>query len=280
MTVASEPDQRVMRFFPVASGQPTRRLGAEQIAGFNRQGFIPRIPIFTPAQADDNRAAFDRLLGLFRAAGKDSYAINGFHGACASIWDIATNPLILDCVQDLLGENVVAWGTHFFCKMPNDGRTVAWHQDAPYWPLTPTRTVTAWVAIDDADEGNAAMRVIPGSHLLGPLRTRPSRPEERNVLSTTLDQAAGSAPPVSLCLRAGEMSLHSDLLVHGSVANPGPRRRCGLTIRYAAVEVRSTAGWQRNAIICRGRDPEGYWQHRPRPEGDSPFSDHQVIGAN
>lgn len=274
------PDQRLMRFFPSHSNGPMRRLTPPDIDTFNRQGFIPCVPVFTPAQADANRAAFDRLLAMFRAAGKDSYAINGFHGTCASIWDIATHPLILDCVQDLIGPDVVAWGTHFFCKLPGDGKAVSWHQDAPYWPLTPTRTVTAWVAIDDADEGNAAMRVIPGSHVLGPLPTRPSRSDESNVLSTSLDQAERIATPVSLRLRAGEMSLHSDLLVHGSVANPGPRRRCGLTIRYAAATVRSTAGWQHNAILCRGVDAERHWTHRPRPDGDSPFSDHQTIGAN
>lgn len=280
MPVASETDQRVMRFFPAATDRPTQHLSADQVALFNRQGFIPRIPVFTPTQAEANRAAFDHLLALFRAAGKDSYAINGFHGSCASIWDLVTNPLILDCVQDLLGEHFIAWGTHFFCKMPNDGKAVSWHQDAPYWPLSPTHTVTAWIAIDDADESNAAMRVIPGSHLLGPLPTRPSKPEENNVLGTSLDQVERIAAPVSLNLRAGEMSLHSDLLVHGSLPNPGPRRRCGLTIRYATVDVRSDKGWNQNAILCRGHDPAGYWRVRPRPVGESPFSDHKTIGAN
>ena len=35
--------------------------------------------------------------------------------------------------------------------LPQDVRQVAWHQDASYWPFTPARTVTAWLAIDDAD---------------------------------------------------------------------------------------------------------------------------------
>jgi len=280
MITVSEPEQHVRHFFSAASAGPTRRLTIEQRNHYNQCGYIARLPIFTPTQAAQNRQSFDHLLAQFRAAGHDSYAINGFHSRCETIYDIATNPLILDCVQDLLGDNIVAWGTHFFCKMPGDGKTVSWHQDAPYWPLSPTRTVTAWVAIDDANEANAAMRVIPGSHLHGALPTRPSRPEENNVLWTSLDQVERIATPVSMNLQAGEMSLHSDLLVHGSLANPGPQRRCGLTIRYATVDVRSSKGWNVNAILCRGRDPENYWKHHQRPIGNTPFSDHRTIGAN
>ena len=54
-------------------------------------------------------------------------------------------------MKDILGENVIGWGSHFFCKMPHDGKKVAWHQDASYWPLTPTKTCTVWLAIDDTD---------------------------------------------------------------------------------------------------------------------------------
>ena len=54
---------------------------------------------------------------------------------------------------------MIAWGSHFFCKMPGDGKRVSWHQDASYWPLTPSKAVTVWLAIDDADAENACMRL-------------------------------------------------------------------------------------------------------------------------
>lgn len=41
-----------------------------------------------------------------------------------------------------------------------------WHQDAPYWPIVaPMTEVTAWVALDDADEDNGCMSMVPGSPL-------------------------------------------------------------------------------------------------------------------
>ena len=84
-------------------------------------------------------------------AGGNSYSVNGYHERSRMIYDLVKNPLILEYVQDLLGPNVVAWGTHYFCKLPGDGKSVSWHQDASYWPLTPSKTVTVWLAIDAAE---------------------------------------------------------------------------------------------------------------------------------
>ena len=62
---------------------------------------------------------------------------------------------------------------------------MSWHQDASYWPLSPSKTVTVWLAIDDADAGNGAMRVIPCSHVKAQLAYRRSTEAEHNVLSQT-----------------------------------------------------------------------------------------------
>src|SRR5436190_39806 len=44
-----------------------------------------------------------------------------------------------------------------------------WHQDSPYWPTLAPKDVmvTAWVALDDVDEGNGCMRMMPGTHQWG-----------------------------------------------------------------------------------------------------------------
>ncbi len=279
MTSIAADARRQAGFIP-ADPVLARTLRPAQVELYNHDGIIGPFTVHSPHEALRNRAAFDAMLAAFRAEGKDTYAINGFHDRCATIWDMATNPRILDLVQDLIGPDIVVWGTHFFCKMPGDGKAVAWHQDATYWPLTPTRTVTAWIAIDDADLGNGAMQVIPGSHRHGALPVRPSRPEDHNVLGEQADGWERFGTPASFAWRAGQCTLHSDLLLHGSEPNRSDRRRCGLTVRYAASEVRSWAGWNGNAIICRGEDREAHWQHRPRPDGDRPFGAPVMFGSN
>ena len=80
---------------------------------------------------------------------------------CGGVWDIVTNRRIIDAVSDLLGDTVVLRHSHLFAKLPGDPKRVSWHQDASYWPLTPSRVVSAWLAIDDTAVDNSAMQAIP-----------------------------------------------------------------------------------------------------------------------
>ena len=259
--------ERDLRFHPTENPKPAV-LTTEQIEQFNRDGYIRGIRIFSEADITDIRAYFDELLAQVTAAGGDSYSISTAHMKYGRVYDLLTHPSIVACVKDLLGPNVVGWGSHFFCKMPHDGKAVAWHQDASYWPLTPSRAVTVWLAIDDADTENACMRFIPGSHQFGHMTYRPSHDAEGNVLNQTIEDAEQYGNPVDDELKAGEISLHSDLLLHGSNANDSDRRRCGLTLRYASVDVRAYLGWNAKGVLVAGNDPDGHWGNPPHPDCD------------
>ncbi len=255
---------RLLAFHPARTAEP-ETLSPRQIAEYNAKGYLSRLRIFSDAEIEDIRSRFDRLLAEVTAAGGDSYSISSAHLRHADAYDLLTDRRIVSYVGDLLGENVVGWGSHYFCKMPGDGKSVSWHQDASYWPLTPAHTVTVWLAIDDADVENACMRFIPGSHLRGRIAFEKSADDEANVLNQTVRDAGRFGAPVENVLRAGEISLHSDLLLHGSEANRSNRRRCGLTLRYCAASVRAYLDWNLKGVVVRGGDPNGHWANPPRP---------------
>ena len=255
---------RDLSFHPCTNTDP-RTLTREQVEHYNRFGYIKPLPIFSPAEATELRSYFDNLLKVYTAEGKDSYAISSAHLRHGRVWDVLTHPRIIAIVSDLLGESVVAWGSHFFCKMPRDGKTVSWHQDASYWPLTPSKAVTVWLAIDDADRGNACMKYIPGTQGLGHLTYQLSETDESNVLNQTVPEVEKFGEPVYVELKAGEASLHSDLLLHGSEANASDRRRCGLTLRYTTGDVRAYMGWAEKGVVVKGERP-AHWGHRARPD--------------
>ena len=73
-------------------------------------------------------------------------------------------PELLDIVSDLIGDDIIVWGSALFAKKGTGGKATPWHQDGHYWPIRPLATVTAWIAIDDVNTDNGCMRVIPGSH--------------------------------------------------------------------------------------------------------------------
>ncbi len=258
---------RDLQFHPTQNAHP-RVLSQAQIEQFNREGFVKGLRVYSPDEITDLRQYFDGLLAKVVAAGGDSYSISSAHLKYGRVWDILTNPRIVAYVRDLIGENVIGWGAHFFCKMPKDGKQVAWHQDASYWPLTPSKAVTVWLAIDDADVENACMRFVAGSHHHGKMTFRPSDSTEHNVLNQTIENVEQYGTFVDDCLQAGEMSMHSDLLLHGSDANESHRRRCGLTLRYAAADVHAYLDWNQKGVWVNGNDPNGHWSNRPRPAQD------------
>ena len=257
--------ERELRFFPVTTQNP-KKITPKQVCDFNEKGYLTGFRVFDDEQVRKNRADFDRILEQFLKEKKGSYAIDRYHDRIAAIYDLVLTPAILDIVQDLIGPNIVSWATHYFCKMPGDDMGVSWHQDCSYWALTPSKAVTVWLAIDDADRENGCMRVIPGSHLHGHLGFKESDSKEHNVLTQTILGAEQFGEPVDIELKAGEISLHSDLLVHGSLPNRSNRRRCGLTIRYCPPDVRAYWDWNKVSIICRGSDPTGHWGNVKRPE--------------
>jgi len=257
---------RDLRFHPSSTANP-QRLTAAQVETFNRDGCLSGIRIFSVEEIADIRGYFDDLLARTLAAGADSYSISTAHLKHARVYDLLTEPRIVAYVRDLLGENVIGWGSHFFCKMPGDGKRVSWHQDASYWPLSPSKAVTVWLAIDDADVENACVRFIPGSHWLGHLTYSLTENDDSNVLNQVVDVGRLS-PPFDNQLPAGEISIHSDLLVHGSEANMSSRRRCGLTLRYCPDDVRAELGWNAKGVVVSGCDPSGHWANPARPDAD------------
>jgi len=261
---ALETVPRDLRFHPCGVEHP-KLLPAERIAEFNREGYLKGIRIFDDAEIAGIRRYFDDLLARTLAEGRDSYSISTAHLRYGRVYDLLRDPRIVAYVSDLLGDDVIGWGSHFFCKMPGDGKRVSWHQDASYWPLTPSRTVTVWLAIDDADVGNACMRYLPRSHWHGHLTYTLTENDESNVLNQTVTDAARFGDPVDVELSAGEISLHSDLLVHGSEPNLSTRRRCGLTLRYSPASVRAGLGWNAKGVVVSGEDPSGHWANPPRP---------------
>ena len=259
--------KRDLRFHPSTTERPAA-LTPEQITTFNREGYLAGIRIFSEEEIANIRRYFDELLAKTLAAGGDSYSISTAHLRYGRVYDILTYPRIVAVIKDLLGENVIAWGSHFFCKMPGDGKRVSWHQDSSYWPLTPSMAVTAWLAIDDASVENACMRYIPGSHHLGHLTYTLSETDEANVLNQTVAGAENFGAPVNVELKAGEISIHSDLLLHGSEANQSNKRRCGLTLRYCPSIVRADLGWNAKGVVVSGKDESGHWANPPRPESN------------
>ena len=236
-----------------------RRLTGAEKAQFDRDGYIKNLPVFAPEGVAELQKMFDEWSGRLPKE-IDINRVNMWHKASRSFSRLCHTSAILDYIEDVVGPNFYQWGGQFFVKYPHDGSEVPWHQDCQYWPLSPKRTVTAWLAIYDTDADNAALQVIRGSHKKG-LFKHHINDAAHLVLRRELDaDLVDEANIVTLDMKAGEISLHDSGLVHGSGPNRSDRRRCGITIRFCPTEVKCDLSvWPTfETYLARGVDEYRY----------------------
>lgn len=240
-----------------------KRLSPEQKKTFEHDGYLHTLaPVFSRSEVAGLNNGLIELLKLLRP-GETSKEIREWHETSRFLYDITTNGIILDYVEDLLGPNFFLWGSNFFIKEPRSLSTVGWHQDAYYWPLDPHESITVWLAFDDSTTENGAMTVIPGSHKAGLLKhVRVNDTGSVLMLECERGQFREDIA-VPATLQAGQVSMHDDKLVHGSPGNPSSLRRAGLTIRYSRTNVKCDLAINPHfkTYLCRGIDE---YRHNPR----------------
>ena len=153
-----------------------------------------------------------------------------------------TDSRIIDVVADLLGDTVVLHHSHLFAKLPGDPKRVSWHHDASYWPLTPSRVVSAWLAIDDTDVDNSAMQVI-GARTTTPSSPSGTAPPPR----TTCSSKRWTTPPTMATRRSPWRCgrVRSPCTATGSCTAPNP------TAPTAAAAGSQCATFRRRARLRR-----------------------------
>jgi non-haem Fe2+, alpha-ketoglutarate-dependent halogenase len=239
-----------------------KRLSDQQRDFYKRNGYMIGLPpVFDETGVKHLNTGLNELLRLLKP-GEDPKEIREWHETSRFLYDICMNDTILDYVEDILGPDFYLWGSNFFIKPPHSNSTVGWHQDTYYWPLEPKISATVWLAFEDVNEENAAMKVIPGSHVAGLLKHSRSSDTD-SVLTLECEQGQfREDSAVSLNLKAGQISIHDDKLVHGSPANHSNRRRAGLTIRYSSTIVKCDLSINPHfkTYLCRGVDT---YEHNP-----------------
>lgn len=183
--------------------------------------------------------------------------------------ELASSTDIVNIVSQCLGtENVILWGCQIFCKPALIGKSVPYHQDGPYWPIKPLKAVSVWIALDDSNENTGNVKFISGSHKFGMIEHIQQIDDEACInyiadptivkelvsghineinndvnnnhhqtttTTTTTGSHGGSDKIISVELKAGEISIHDSLVVHGSGMNKSNQRRAGIAATFMAV---------------------------------------------
>lgn len=124
-------------------------LTPQQVEFYKTNGYLLDLPIvFNEHEVAKHNEGLKELQKLL-LPGEDSKEIREWHEESLWLWQICTNPTILDAVEGLcycnigeilhdkvyklisgiLGPNFFLWASNFFIKAPRTKDTVGWHQD-------------------------------------------------------------------------------------------------------------------------------------------------------
>ena len=233
-------------------------LTTDQLNHYKDKGYISPVNALTSSEAKEIRDEIEKIENKWPGA-LEGINRNYIHLISPIFNKICLNKNILDAVQSIIGKNILICGTTLFIKNPNEKGFVSYHQDAKYIGLEPHNWVTVWLAVTDTNEHNGCMRMLPGSHK-GNLKSHEQKFDDNNLLTrgqTIKGVPLNKTEPV--ILKAGQMSLHHPLVVHGSGINKSSDRRIGFVIQsYIGTNVNQIIG---KMFVQKARGEDKYKFH-------------------
>ncbi|MEE2821724.1 MAG: phytanoyl-CoA dioxygenase family protein [Acidobacteriota bacterium] len=242
-------------------------LTESQINNYDNDGCIFPIQALNSDQTGKLRGKFDSLEEKIGAEAQSRFKIKA-HLPFPWMHEVICHQTILDAIEDLIGPNILCWGSSFFTKKANDPRFVSWHQDSTYYGLRPPATATAWLAISDSTVEAGCMRFIPGTHHEGILKHTETWNKDNLLIRGQRIEGIDESQAADVILAAGEFSIHHEAVIHGSNPNRSDDARIGLSIHYIEPHVKQTAFEGASALLVRGQDNYGYWEVDPVPVCD------------
>lgn len=130
------------------------------------------------------------------------------------------NEKIRPILQQILEDQVVITTGHhnsIMTKMPHLSTATAWHQDRRYWRYSDDNLVSVWLALDDEYSENGVLEFIPGSHKM---TFEAAQFDEKEYFSETYaPNQEIIAQKVSTNLEKGDVVLFHSLLLHRANKN-------------------------------------------------------------
>ncbi|HZH26104.1 MAG TPA: phytanoyl-CoA dioxygenase family protein [Azospirillaceae bacterium] len=220
------------------------KLNAQQLAQYDRDGFLVIPGVFTPAEVDLLRAESVEVFEhhrpeIWREKNGAPRTAFGCHRYSELFRALTTDARLHDPVQQIFGEPIYIHQFKVNPKVAFDGDPFPWHQDFATWHpddgMPEPRAMNIAIFLDDVGPSNGALMFVPGSHKLGMIhapdvngRRWMTRADVERVIKSQDDIAIPSG-------KAGSVLLFHGNSVHGSAGNITPLPRRILYVTYSAV---------------------------------------------
>lgn len=212
----------------------------ERRAAFARDGFLVVSGLFTPEEVAEIRETF-----MAQTADGPVPGLSEINAAYAPTDPLSRYPRMMHphrhpeklvgplsmrymldsrverILRNLFEEEPIAAQSMFYFK-PAGARGQDLHQDNFYLRVHPGTCMAAWTAIDDADEENGTLVVVPGSHLT--LVVCPEQADPALFFTTHHVNVPPGLKEQTILLKAGDVLFFHGSLIHGSYPNVSKER--------------------------------------------------------
>jgi phytanoyl-CoA dioxygenase PhyH len=219
-------------------------LTEKNLADYEEFGFLDSIPILSADEVRHFRAEVEQTCA---ALGGRITRLDQPHYYFRWAWELSTHPRVLDCMEQLIGPNIMLKSTRLFYKFGSSDSFVGWHQDGLTEQLKDACVPAIWLGLTPATAENGCLRVVPRSHRLGLVR-HDDFPNPDNLTTQGATAQVAIEAPHDVVMRAGEMSLHHPLMLHASNPNRSAEARIGFSATYstpALMSSRTAVAWVR-----------------------------------
>ena len=225
------------------------KLGQEQIRRFESDGYLFFPRVFMP---DEIKVLTDEVPRLYaqrrpeNVREKDSDAVRtnfAAHMYSFPFAKLARHPRMVEPIMQLFGEELYMHQFKINGKMAFDGDVWQWHQDYGTWKnddlMPEARAMNVAIFLDEVNEFNGPLMLIPGSHKLGVIEADHDSSTTSYPLWTInhdtirkLVERGGIVAPKG---PPGSMILFHSCLVHASTSNLSPWNRVSVYLSLCAV---------------------------------------------
>ena len=242
---------------------------AQDVDFYNEQGYLLVKGVFNKPEVEEMRAAVESIIDRAAKVRKDAnhawqgdfmppeelkkLVLKGFHDVHyhdASFMRAIIHPHMTNVLSQIIGPNVQLHHSKMLVKPPEIGAAFPMHQDYPYFPHEKDTMLAASVHLDDANEENGCLYVIPGSHRQGSLKHVGQHYLNAKEYPITM----GTPCPAE----AGDVLFFNYLTIHGSPVNKSERTRRNVLFQYrSATDFPMEKGhidWGMGLMVC-GENP-------------------------
>ena len=222
-------------------------LTREEVEQFKREGYTVHPGLLSPDEVDTLLQDIERLswgntlanhdkdrLEMEPNQPPDGTRVRRIYEPCTHyplFRALSDSEKLLESVEQLIGPDLTFHYSKINMKPPAIGSVVEWHQDLSYYPLTNRDSLAVLFYLDDADQSNGCLTVIPGQH-----EGRLMDHTRGGLFQGKITEPVDTSQEVPVEGKAGAAIFMHSMTPHSSTTNTSSRWRRTLILSYRAAD--------------------------------------------